>query len=177
MKKTSKKEASVLLRLLQRIEKREKAQLQRELEAQSQGKLVRINKHPLFRRAFVATAGVLLFMLLVLAPMPARADSMRTAGALDEECKIPVVSGENLSMCEGYVMAVMDSLDDYSLDGDSLTVVKPFYVGQAMRALHRYLPLHAAYSEPANKAIIEALIEDGYVQRTPGYHPLPAKTK
>jgi hypothetical protein len=65
-----------------------------------------------------------------------------------------------LGFCLGYLNAVFDSL----ADNPDIEVMKDFIVGNKIEPFQRYAPQH--HAEPADRAIVNALIADGILKRS-----------
>lgn len=65
----------------------------------------------------------------------------------------------SLGVCLGYLNAVFDSL----ADNPDIEVMKDFIVGDMIEPFQRYAPQH--HAEPADRAIVNALIADGILRR------------
>jgi hypothetical protein len=91
-----------------------------------------------------------------------------SAAQLNEWCKALHATGadanspdrnSNLGMCLGYMNAVVDSFEN---DGD-IEVIKDFIVADMIRSFEHYAPQR--YAESAKKAIVNAMIADGYLRQ------------
>jgi hypothetical protein len=72
----------------------------------------------------------------------------------------PERSGKS-GICLGYLNAVRDLIED----NPDLEVVRDFNVSSMMDCLQRYAPRHD--NERADKAVVNALIGEGYLKRRP----------
>lgn len=109
------------------------------------------------------------FMVLITMLLLAVSAFGSTSAALvNENCKALHATGadanspdrnSNLGMCLGYMNAVLDSIEN---DGD-IEVIKDFIVADMIRSFEHYAPQH--YAESAKKAIVNAMIADGYLRQ------------
>jgi hypothetical protein len=62
-------------------------------------------------------------------------------------------------VCAGYLNAVFDFIDS----NPDLEIMRDFNVADMMQCFQRYAPKHNR--EPADKAVVNALVGEGYVKR------------
>src|ERR1700751_1323415 len=111
-----------------------------------------------------SSIGVMLLVVASLA-IATPAHAAATASGLELQCRMQQIRGFERSIsetvwCYGYMSAVLDSVETDS----SLVIVKKYTLGDAVDSLLRYVPQHNG-AEPARKAIVNALIHDGYLKR------------
>jgi hypothetical protein len=108
---------------------------------------------------------VILFSLLILA-VPAFAHT--NAGELSQNCDAITAKRSDVwdvdrttkgGFCAGYLNAVFDFVDS----SPDFEVLRDIDVAAMMECLQRYAPKHS--SEPADKAVVNALIGEGYLKR------------
>jgi hypothetical protein len=109
------------------------------------------------------------FMVLITMLLLAVGAFGRTSAAqLNQDCNALNAKGPDvysvdrnsqLGSCLGYMNAVLDTLEN---DGD-IEVIKDFIVGDMITSFQRYAPQH--HAEEARKAIVNAMIADGYLRQ------------
>jgi|SRR5579864_4505082 len=110
-------------------------------------------------------ATLVVTMLLLF---PAFAFAHTSAAELNNQCDALKAKGQevysidrnsNLAMCIGYMNAVLDSFQN----NDEIQILKDFIIGDMIQSFQRYAPQH--YAELASRAIVNAMIADGFLKR------------
>lgn len=107
----------------------------------------------------------ILFSLILFAPV---AFAHTSAGELSQDCDAITAKRSDVwnvdrtskaGLCLGYLNAVIDFIDS----NPELEVLRDFNPGAMMECFQRYAPRHNG--EPADKAVVSALIGEGYLKR------------